>query len=106
MPALRHALPALCLLLPLRLAAAPPSADRASAFTVNAPIINFRIPTFTRDGNRAWLLCGGEGRYLSANELEVKNLSLTVFAGDSASTVESVFLSPAATADLDESLVR
>ncbi len=107
MPTLRHALPAVCLLLALPAGAAGPAAvDRTSAFTVNAPVVNFRIPTFTPEGFRAWLLCGAEGRYVSANELVVTNLSLTVFAGDAANTVDSVFLSPTATALLNDAQVR
>jgi hypothetical protein len=106
-PAPRHALPVLCLLLALPAGAAgSAAADHTSAFTVNAPVVNFRIPTFTPEGFRAWLLCGAEGRYVSANELVVTNLTLTVFAGDAASTVDSVFLSPAATAMLDDAQVR
>ena len=107
MPALRHALPALCVLLLTPAAGQLRAADEHSTvFAVDAPVINFRVPTFTREGFRSWLLCGAEGRYVNANELAVTDLSLTVFAGDAANRVDSVFLSPAATAFLNAAQVR
>ena len=72
--------------------------DRPTAFTANSPVIDFRVPTFTREGFRSWLLSGSEGRYVNANQLDVINLNLTVFDGTAANRVESVFLSPSATA--------
>jgi len=106
-PPLRYALPALGVLLLAPAAATLRAAgERPTAFTVDAPVINFRIPTFSREGFRTWLLSGGEGRYLSANELAVTNLSLTVFTGDATNAVDSVFLSPQAVALLDEARVR
>jgi hypothetical protein len=106
-PPLRHALPALCALL-LASAAGPGRAagERPTVVTVDAPVINFRIPTFTRQGFRSWLLCGAEGRYLDANELVVTNLNLTVFSGDAANGVEYVFLSPTAVARPNDGQVR
>ena len=103
---IRNTLTALCLLL-LAPAGRPAAAgERTPGFTVNAPVINFRIPTFTPEGFRAWLLCGAEGRYINADELAVTGLNLTVFAGDTADTVDSVFLSPSATAYLNDAQVR
>ena len=107
MPALRHALSALCLLLLAPgLRAQLPGGGPPGVISVDAPIINFRIPTFNRQNQRSWLLCGAEGRYLNANELAVTNLSLTVFTGDATNGVEYVFLSPAAVARPDDGQVR
>jgi hypothetical protein len=105
---LRHTLSALCVLL---LAPATEllrgAGERSTALTTDAPVINFRIPTFTKEGGfRSWLLCGGEGRYVNSNELAVTNLTLTVFVGNASNDVDSVFLSPAATAFLDDAQVR
>ncbi len=107
MPALRHVLPALCAFLLAPAAGALRGAgERPTVITVDAPVLNFRIPTFNRQGYRSWLLCGAEGRYLSANELAVTNLSLTVFSGDAANGVEYVFLSPEAVARPDDGQVH
>lgn len=80
--------------------------ERPTSFTVNAPVINFTIPTFTREGCRLWLLRGAEGVYVNETQLNVVDLNLTVFAGDASNRVESIFLSPLAVALIDEDRVR
>jgi hypothetical protein len=80
--------------------------DRPTALTANAPVINFRVPTFTPEGYRSWLLCGAQGVYVDDNHLDVTDLNLTVFSGDVSNRVESVFLSPSAAALIGESRVR
>jgi hypothetical protein len=79
--------------------------ERPTAFTINAPVMNFRVPTFTRDGFRSWLLCGAEGVYANEKQLNVTDLNLTIFAGDASAKVEKVFLSPSAIALVDEGRV-
>lgn len=80
--------------------------ERPTSLTTDAPVINFRVPTFTKEGHRSWLLCGSEGRYINEDQLDVTNLNLTVFSGDASNHVESVFLSPSATALLNAGQVR
>jgi hypothetical protein len=72
--------------------------DRPTAFTAGAPVVNFRVTTFTADGNRSWLLSGTKGIYVNQNQLDVTDLNLTVFVGNASNHVDSIFLSPAATA--------
>ncbi len=79
--------------------------DSITSLTANAPVTNFRVTTFTREGFRSWLLAGAEGRYVSQDRLDVVNLNLTVFTGDVLNRVESVFLSPAATAHIEKGQV-
>ena len=76
-----------------------------TSLTVNAPVINFRVPTFTGEF-RSWLLCGAEGVYVDDSRLDVVDLNLTVFSGDASNRIESVFLSPSAVALIGESRVR
>jgi hypothetical protein len=80
--------------------------EHRTALTPGAPVVNFSAPTFTTEGYRSWLLRGSEGRFVSQNEITVTNLSLTVFTGDPSNRVDSVFLSPAATARLNAGQVR
>jgi|NGEPerStandDraft_6_1074524.scaffolds.fasta_scaffold08096_3 hypothetical protein len=80
--------------------------ERSTSFTANAPVINFRVSTFTRDGFRSWLLCGAEGTYVNDTQLDVVDLNLTVFAGNASNKVESVFLSPSAVALIGAGRVR
>jgi hypothetical protein len=80
--------------------------ESSTAFTAGAPVVNFRVTTFTREGHRSWLLCGAEGHVLDQNQLAVTNLNLSVFSGDASNRVESIFLSPTATALINEGRVR
>jgi len=60
------------------------------------PIINFRVPDFTPEGHRAWLVRGSEARYAGDNQVDVKELNLTIFTGQADGKVETLFLSPQA----------
>jgi hypothetical protein len=79
--------------------------EHQTSLTANAPVINFRVPTFTGEF-RSWLLCGAEGVYVDDSRLDVVDLNLTVFSGDASNRIESVFLSPSAVALIGESRVR
>ena len=80
--------------------------DSRTALTPGAPVVNFSVPTFTKEGNRSWVLRGSEGRFVNEREIAVTNLNLTVFMGDASNRVDAVFLSPAATALLHDGQVR
>lgn len=60
------------------------------------PVINFRLPTFTPDGYRSWLVRGSEARFVSQNQIDVKELTLSIFTGNADDRVETMILSPAA----------
>ena len=63
----------------------------------DAPIINFRLPSYTvPEGYRAWLVRGSEARVLGPNEIDIKELTLTIFTGDAKDGIETMILSPAA----------
>ena len=67
------------------------------AATIIAPVKNWALPLFTNEGPRSMTARGTEARFVTANQIEVVDLNLTVFSGDPASKVESILLSPAAT---------
>ena len=48
---------------------------------------------------------GSQCRIVSQSQIDFTNLNLTVFAGDPANRVESIFLSPTATAYVDQARV-
>ena len=79
--------------------------DRATAIAPNAPVTDPVVSTFTPDGNRSWLLRGSQCRVVSQNQLDFTNLNLTVFVGDAANHIDSIFLSPEATAWVDQARV-
>lgn len=72
----------------------------------NQPIINFRLPVFTPDGNRAWMLRGSEARYPSQGLVDIKELNLSVFTGQPDGKVETLILSPAAQVRISELTVH
>jgi len=93
------------LLLPfLALAGAATAANPRVA--ADQPIVNFRVPDFTPEGNRSWLVRGTEARYIGDNQVDVKELNLTVFTGQADGKVETLFLSPSAEIHLEDLVAR
>jgi hypothetical protein len=72
----------------------------------NQPIVNFRLPDFTPEGNRSWLLRGSEARYASQGQVDITGLNLTIFNGLPDGKVETLILSPTAEVRPGEMLVR
>ncbi len=64
--------------------------------STDKPIVNFRLPAFTAEGHRAWLVRGSEARFLGENQIGIKELTLTVFSGRVDEKVDTLILSPTA----------
>lgn len=64
--------------------------------STDKPVINFRLPSFTAEGYRAWLVRGSEARYASENQIDIKELTLSVFSGKADEKVDTLILSPVA----------
>lgn len=62
-----------------------------------APIINFKLPTFTPEGYRSMLLHGGEAVIPNAQKIDVKQMHLTLFNKKRDEKVTTIFLSTYAT---------
>ena len=73
--------------------------------STDKPIINFRLPTFTPDGYRYWLVRGSEARFAAGNQIDIVELTLTIFTGKADDRIETMILSPAARVLTEESLV-
>ncbi len=78
---------AICLLIPLMLQA---------QLVPQEPVKNFQLPMFGENGYRTWELSGDEGRYISADKIEVSQMKMKVFSGDASSTIENRIESPLA----------
>lgn len=91
----------LLLLLPV-VAFAASSTTQVSA---DRPIINFRLPTFTADGFRSWLVRGSEARLSGNNQIDIVGLTLTIFTGTAEDKIDTMILSPAARVQPEEALV-
>ena len=89
----------LLLLLPVLACAA------TTQVSADKPIINFRLPTFTPDGYRSWLVRGSEARFTARNQIDITELTLTIFSGTADDRIETMILSPVARVLPDEALV-
>lgn len=69
------------------------------------PVSGFRLPTFSKNGHRSMLLQGSKA-IVQPDEIKLVDLNLTLFKGDAAGTVETVILSPSATAEPEEEIVH
>lgn len=76
----------------------------AESGTSRAPVSNFKLPTFTKDGHRSMLLQGTEA-VVGARRVELTGLNLSLFAGDASNQVETIILSPTAVADLEQDVI-
>ncbi len=74
--------------------------------STDRPIVNFRLPSFTPEGNRAWLVRGSEARYASQEEVDITGLNLSIFTGLPDGQVETLILSPSAQVRPGELQVR
>lgn len=68
----------------------------STRISADAPIINFRLPTYTPGGFRAWLVRGSEARVAGPNDIDIKELTMTIFTGDARDKIETMILSPVA----------
>ena len=80
------------------------AAAATSQVAKDAPIVDFRLPSFTPAGHRAWLVRGSEARFADQNDISITELTLTVFTGDATERIETLILSPAARVRPDEAV--
>jgi hypothetical protein len=70
---------------------------QGTQISTDKPIVNFRLPAFTPEGTRAWLVRGSEARYSGPNDIGIKELTLSIFAtGTAQEKVDTLILSPLA----------
>lgn len=99
-------LPKRILILPAVAIAAASAWAAGTQISTDKPVINFRLPSFTPEGYRAYMVRGSEGFYLpQKNQINIKELTLTVFSGKSDDKITTVILSPTATVLPNESVV-
>lgn len=80
-------------------------AQSTTRIATDAPIVNFRLPTFTPEGFRQWLVRGTEARLVSTKEIDIRELTLTVFTADATDRIETMILSPSAKVLTDSQVV-
>src|SRR5689334_4247804 len=86
------------LLLALAFLALSPALTHAqSSIIANAPVKNFRLPSFNDQGHHIRLLLGSEARYISNTQIDIVELNLTEFRGDGSTDPQNMLLAPSAT---------
>jgi hypothetical protein len=78
------------------LCALPLLADGPAPQVVGAPARNWVFPRFTKEGYRSMTLRGTEVREISAEQIDIVGLNITVFSHDPAAQITSIVLSPSA----------
>lgn len=73
--------------------------------TAMAPVSQFRLPTFTKEGHRSMMLLGSEA-IVGAVHVQLVDLNLTLFSGDERNAVDTVILSPLASVNPEEGTVK
>jgi hypothetical protein len=99
---LRSPLLLLCAAVLAALALLSPSARAQSSVIANAPIKNFRLPSFNDAGNRTSLLRGSEGRYIDKTQIDIVGLNFAQFLGDGSTDTSAILLAPSATVFIKE----
>jgi lipopolysaccharide export system protein LptC len=92
-------------LLVLFAAAAALATASTTRIATDKPIVNFRLPDFTPEGHRSWLVRGTEARYANDGLVDIKELNLAIFTGRADEKVETLILSPAAQVRLTDRIV-
>ncbi len=92
------------------LAAAALSASGACAAaddpSVGPPAKDWTLPLFTKEGFRQMTLRGDWVKPVSADQVDITGMQVTVFTGTADAKVDSVLLSPEATFMLNEKVAR
>ena len=89
-------MPSLAKIFLLCLVPAATALAQNTQISTDKPIVNFRLPAFTPEGQRAWLVRGSEARYAGPNEIGIKELTLSIFSGKADGKLDTLILSPVA----------
>jgi|GEM_PF-254109 len=74
------------------------------ALSPRAPLSQFRLPTFNAEGHRSMLIESSEA-IVGPSQIELTNLNLTLFDGTAQNAIETILLSPHATALTDQETI-
>jgi len=74
--------------------------------SLDAPLQDFTIPGFGKDGFPAWILKGSELHYLDKENAKVKRMNLQILSGNGDRRIETDFFSPVAKFLLKENRAR
>jgi hypothetical protein len=85
----------------------PPRAKtRAEQVRAAAPIKNFRLPTFTVEGYREFMMRAGEAILPTPDQINVNEMELTVFTRTAEEQIDAMLAAPSASFFPKDQLVR
>ena len=73
-----------------------------SRMVSSAPVRDFSLPRFGKDGYKIWNLKGSQGSYISPERIDVVDMTLCTFSGDERMEVETCMESPQASISIQE----
>lgn len=71
----------------------------------SAPIKEFRLPSFDKDGKKTSFMRAAEALFVSPTQVDVKELQLTLFTKDGTEGFDTVLLAPTATLLTEQQIV-
>lgn len=80
-------------------------AQSPTRLSPESPILNWRLPLFTADGSRREALVRGSEARLADRNVDIKDLTLHLYARDDANQVETILVSPTARVLTEERVV-
>lgn len=78
------------------------SLSASKNFIPDAPVVNFKLPMFNKDGHRTWFLSGKQGTYVNEGEVDVLGMKISIFSGDARDLLEATIESPRAVMFINE----
>lgn len=70
-----------------------------------APIKDFRLPAFDKDGKRTTFIRADEALIVSPTQIDAKNMHFTLFTKDGSGAFDTVVLAPSATLLTDKKFI-
>jgi hypothetical protein len=93
------------ILLALSVAAMSSAGDTAPKILPSAPIKEFRLPAFDKNGNRSTFLRASEALFVTSTRIDVKQLNFTLFTKDGTGAFDTILLAPTATFLTDKQIL-
>lgn len=93
------------LLLALLAAASAPAQTAAPKVKASAPVKDFRLPAFDKDGKRTSFLRAGEALFVTTTRIDVKDMNFTLFTKDGTGAFDTILLAPTATFLTDKQIL-
>lgn len=82
-----------------------PAKSSQPPIKTSAPIRDFRLPAFDKNGKRSTYMRAGEASIISATRIDVKDMQFTLFTKDGTGSFDTVILAPSATFITDKQFV-